>query len=105
MKYLGTFMLTVTGGIESPSDIDVKKIIPSVGAEVDDYLLAKVIAELEGKDLPKLMGAGREILVLVLVGRGVAVSSGTVGVGVADAGGDAPAAAEKKRRGKKKKAR
>uniref|UniRef100_A0A7S1XG57 60S acidic ribosomal protein P2 n=1 Tax=Compsopogon caeruleus TaxID=31354 RepID=A0A7S1XG57_9RHOD len=98
MKYLSAYMLAVMGGNESPTEDVIRGILSSVGAEIDDTILAKVMSELEGKDLMDVMAAGREKLASVPVGGAVAVGGGAGATGAVDAGGDAPAAAEEEKK-------
>jgi ribosomal protein L12E/L44/L45/RPP1/RPP2 len=51
MKYLAAYLLANLAGTEQPSAKDVKKILSSVGAEVDAAQLDKLISSLEGKDV------------------------------------------------------
>merc|ERR1712196_483726 len=82
MKYLAAYMLAVEGGNNTPSESDVKDILGSIGAEVDEAQLSTLFAQLEGKDLKELLAAGLEKLPQMGGGGG---------------GGDgAPAAEEKK---------
>lgn len=86
MKYLGAYMLAVLGGNSSPDAGDIKKILASVGAEVDDSVLERVMGELSGKDVFDVISQGREKLSSVPAGGGA----------VAAAGGAAAAPAEEK---------
>jgi large subunit ribosomal protein LP2 len=51
MKYLAAYCLATLGGNASPSADDVKKILESVGVNVDDAQLEKAISALKGKNL------------------------------------------------------
>lgn len=77
-------MLAVLGGNASPAAEDIKKILGSVGAEVEAATLDRVMKELSGKDIFEVIGEGKEKLAAVPSG------GGAVGGGAA-AGGDAPA--------------
>jgi large subunit ribosomal protein LP2 len=81
MRHLAAYMLLVTGGNASPSAQDVKDLLSKAGISADDERLTTLLAELNGKSLPELIEAGKDLL---HVGGGVAA---------APAGGAAPAAA------------
>ena len=51
MRYVAAYLLASLGGNESPSAKDIKKILESVGINVDDEKLNKVVSELDGKDI------------------------------------------------------
>lgn len=94
MRYVSAYLLAVLGGNATPSNADLQKILSSVGIEVDDERLNKVINELKGKSVEELIAQGREKLSSMPSGGGAAVSSApTAG---------APAAAEEKKEEKKK---
>lgn len=59
MRYLAAYLLSVLGGNESPSEDDIKRILSSVGIEVDGVLLKKVVTELSGKDINELIAEGK----------------------------------------------
>ena len=86
MKYLSAYLLAVLSGKEAPSAADVTKILEGSGAEVDEAKVAKVVAELAGKDLDALIKTGKD--------KFSAVPSGGAAAAPA-AGGAAPAAAKK----------
>ncbi|XP_064540949.1 large ribosomal subunit protein P2-like [Drosophila montana] len=52
MRYVAADLLAVLGGPESPANVDLEKILSSVG----------VIKELKGKSIDDLIKEGREIL-------------------------------------------
>ncbi len=70
-------MLAVLGGNAAPSAADIKKILGSVGAEVEEDTLARVMAELSGKDIFEVIEQGKEKLASVPSGGGVAAAAGT----------------------------
>ena len=49
MRYVAAYLLAVLGGNESPKAADIKAIISSVGIDIEDEKLNKVIEELAGK--------------------------------------------------------
>ena len=58
MRYLGAYILATMGGNLAPSAEDLKKILNSVGAGIEEERLEKVITLLKGKDLEQLMAEG-----------------------------------------------
>lgn len=92
MRYVAAYLLAVLGGKESPSAADIEKILGSVGIEADATRLAKVVADLAGKNLEELIAQGREKLSSMPVGGGVAAAA-------APAAGGAPAAAKEEKKG------
>jgi large subunit ribosomal protein LP2 len=51
MRYVAAYLLANLGGNDSPSAKDIKNILESVGVDVDDEKLKKVVSELDGKDV------------------------------------------------------
>ncbi|CAL9198212.1 unnamed protein product [Musa hybrid cultivar] len=95
MKVIAAYLLAVLGGNTHPSADDIKCILESVGAEVDDGRIDFLLSEAKGKDVTELIAAGREKFASVPSGGGVAA----VAVAVASGGGAgaAPAAEEPKK--------
>ncbi|XP_062161480.1 large ribosomal subunit protein P2y-like [Alnus glutinosa] len=96
MKVIAAYLLAVLGGNTSPSAEDLKNILGSVGAEVDDDKIELLLCEVKGKDITELIASGREKLASVPSGGGggaVAVAA----TGGSGGGGGAPAAAESKK--------
>merc|ERR1712071_126715 len=54
MRYVAAYLLAVLGGNSSPSTLDVKKIIESVGVSYDEEK-ASMVKNLEGKDINELI--------------------------------------------------
>ena len=94
MRYIAAYLLAVLGGNEQPSAADVKKILSSVGVEVDGERLNKVISELEGKDVNEVIAAGSKKL--AKFGGGAAVAGAAAG-GAAAGGAAEEAAAEEEK--------
>ena len=82
MKYLGAYLMAVIGSKESPTAEDVKQILDAGGIEVDDEMLNRVIAKMEGQSAHERVSAG--------TGKFAACGGGGGGGG---AGGGAAAAA------------
>ncbi|XP_022150520.1 60S acidic ribosomal protein P2-1-like [Momordica charantia] len=95
MKVVAAYLLAVLGGNPSPSAGDVKDILGSVGAEIDEDRIELLLSNVKGKDIAELIASGREKLASVPSGGGgiVAVSAGGGGGG----GAAAPAAEESKK--------
>ena len=51
MRYVAAYLLAVLGGNENPTAADIEKILGSVGIDVDEEKLGKVISELKGKNI------------------------------------------------------
>ena len=99
MRYVAAYLLANLGGNDSPSANDIKKILESVGVNVDDEKLNKVVSELNGKDINEVIAAGKEKLAGIPTG-GVVSSGG--GGGAAAAGGSEEAAKEEEKKEEKK---
>jgi len=95
MRYVAAYLLAVLGGNENPSEADVKKILSSVGIDVDAESLKKVIAQLKGKNLEELMAEGRKKLAsMPAAGPAVTAAPAAAAAGAAKQA-DAPKAKEK----------
>ncbi|KAL9416441.1 hypothetical protein AB3S75_039604 [Citrus x aurantiifolia] len=92
MKVIAAYLLAVLGGNANPSAVDLKNILGSVGAEVDDERIEFLLSEVKGKDITELIASGREKLASVPSGGGVAVAAAAPAAG----GAAAPAAEAKK---------
>lgn len=68
MRYVAAYLLAVLGGNSNPSNVDIEKILSSVGIEFDGDRVKKIIADLSGKDVEELMAKGREKLSSMPVG-------------------------------------
>ncbi len=51
MRYIAAYLLLKIAGKESPTAADVKKVISSVGIEVDEDRLSSFLSEIDGKDI------------------------------------------------------
>lgn len=54
MRYVAAYLLARLGGNDNPDAADIKKILESVGAEVDEDKLQHVVSELRGKDIDEV---------------------------------------------------
>lgn len=95
MKVIAAFLLAKLGGNENPTSNDLKKIIESVGAEIDETKIDLLFSLIKDHDVTELIAAGREKMA-ALSGGGPAVAM------VAGGGGGGAAAAEPVAESKKK---
>lgn len=75
---IATYLLAVLGGNTNPTAEDLKAILSSVGVEADNSKIELLLSQVRGRDLTKLIAAGREMLASVPSGGGdgVVVASG-----------------------------
>ena len=88
MKYVAAYLLAHLGGKEQPSAADVKKILESVGATVEEDKLNFLMEQVKGKNPTELIAEGKSKLASVPTGPAVAAAAPA-------AGGAAPAAEKK----------
>ncbi|XP_075693713.1 large ribosomal subunit protein P2 [Rhinoderma darwinii] len=77
MRYIASYLLAVLGGNDSPSIGDLKKILDSVGIELDKERAEKVISELKGKKIDDVIAQGNTKLASMPAGGAVAVAAST----------------------------
>ncbi|CAL9120315.1 unnamed protein product [Musa acuminata var. zebrina] len=94
MKVIAAYLLAVLGGNISPTTGDVKGILESVGADVDEKI-ELLLSQVGGKDLTELIATGREKFASVPCGGGIAVAVAAP-AGGSGGGAAASAAAEPK---------
>ncbi|KAM5138508.1 large ribosomal subunit protein P2 [Mantella aurantiaca] len=99
MRYIASYLLSVLGGNDNPSIADLKKILDSVGIELDKERAEKVISELKGKKIDEVIAQGNTKLASMPSGGAVAVAA--AGSAAPAAGGSAAPAAEEKKEEKK----
>jgi large subunit ribosomal protein LP2 len=51
MRHLAAYLLLQSGGNNSPTAADIKKVLGSVGIEADNDRLNTLLSELNGKDI------------------------------------------------------
>ncbi|KAI8330212.1 60s acidic ribosomal protein-domain-containing protein [Chlamydoabsidia padenii] len=86
MKYLAAYLLLTTGGKANPTAEDVKNILNTVGAEIDEERVSSLIAALSEKNIAQLLEEGKEKMSSVPSGGAVAAASAAAsGTGAADA--------------------
>ena len=69
MSEAAALMLCILGG-KSGSAAEITAVITAAGAEVDEAKVAAIVADIEGKDINELLGAGMEKLKDVPMGGG-----------------------------------
>jgi large subunit ribosomal protein LP2 len=74
MRFVAAYLLATLGGNASPSKDDVRAILGSVGAEVDEAKLEMLFKEVDGKDIAALIAAGREKLAFASRGADAAAA-------------------------------
>merc|ERR1712224_463484 len=75
MKYLAAYCLAALSG-KKPSADDLKKILTSVGVEVDSEKLNTVVASLKDKELHEVIAAGLTKVGSLSFGGGAGSSAG-----------------------------
>ncbi|CAO3598228.1 unnamed protein product [Absidia cylindrospora] len=88
MKYLAAYLLLTTGGKANPTADNVKNILNTVGAEIDEERVSSLIAALADKDAAQLLEEGKEKMASVPTGGAVAAAGAGAAAGAA---ADAPA--------------
>ncbi|OAY75567.1 60S acidic ribosomal protein P2A-like [Ananas comosus] len=96
MKVVASYLLAVLAGNSAPSAEDLRSILESVGAEVEEERIELLLSEVKGKDITELIASGREKFASVPSGGGVAAVAVAAGGG-GGATAAAPAAAEPKK--------
>ncbi|KAM0925767.1 hypothetical protein ACQ4PT_004015 [Festuca glaucescens] len=91
MKLVAAYLLASLAGNPSPNKDDVRKILDSVGAEVEEDKMEMLFKEVEGKDVVELLAAGREKFAYAPTGGSAGMDSAP-----ATSSGDATAAEKKK---------
>jgi len=84
MKYLAAYLLATLGGNASPSEKDIKKIISTIGADVDDEKVAAVVAALNGKDIDEVIADGFSKLSAAPVASGSSGAAADSGAAAAE---------------------
>ncbi|CAG2175730.1 unnamed protein product [Oppiella nova] len=73
MRYVSAYLLSSLGGNKNPSQEDIKRILSSVGIEVDAEKAAKVVKELNGKSIDEIIA---KVISAVIESIGRAVIGG-----------------------------
>uniref|UniRef100_UPI00358E24C0 large ribosomal subunit protein P2 n=1 Tax=Myxine glutinosa TaxID=7769 RepID=UPI00358E24C0 len=77
MRYVAAYLLAALGGNSSPTAVDIRKILDSVGIETEDDKLTKIIKELKGKNVNDVISAGFGKLASMPAGGAVVAPSST----------------------------
>ncbi|CAL9054419.1 large ribosomal subunit protein P2A-like [Musa acuminata AAA Group] len=96
MKVIAAYLLAVLGGNISPTGDDLKSILESVGADVDEKKIELLLSQVHGNDLTELIATGRDKIASVPCGGGGAVAVAAIAGGGGGASA-APAVAEPKK--------
>nr|CAD1833954.1 unnamed protein product [Ananas comosus var. bracteatus] len=99
MKVVASYLLAVLAGNSAPSAEDLRSILESVGAEVEEERIELLLSEVKGKDITELIASGREKFASVPSGGGVAA------VAVAAGGEAAPPLPRQPRRSPRRRRR
>ncbi|KAG7559095.1 hypothetical protein ISN45_Aa05g007030 [Arabidopsis thaliana x Arabidopsis arenosa] len=97
MKVISAFLLAKLGGNENPTSNDLKKILESVGAEIDETKIDLLFSLIKDHDVTELIAAGREKMAALSSG-GPAVAMVAGGGGGGGAGSAAEPVAESKKK-------
>ncbi|GMI06704.1 hypothetical protein TrRE_jg6415 [Triparma retinervis] len=89
MKHIAAYMLLKLGGKSATAD-EVTAVITAAGGEADADAVAKLVADLDGKNVDELLASGMEAMKDIKMGGGG-------GGGGAAAGGEAAAAVEEEK--------
>lgn len=71
MRYLASYLLLKQSGVNNIRDTDIKELLGSVGIDVDEQKLSKVLSELTDKDIDELIKLGSAKLASVPSGGSV----------------------------------
>ncbi|EGT58650.1 hypothetical protein CAEBREN_18564 [Caenorhabditis brenneri] len=74
MRYISAYLLSAIGGNASPQAEDVKKIIQSIGADVDEEKVNAVVSAMQGKTLSEVITEGKSKLAAVPSGEAAPTS-------------------------------
>ncbi|CAI4371037.1 BAQ_1a_G0012390.mRNA.1.CDS.1 [Saccharomyces cerevisiae] len=87
MKYLAAYLLLVQGGNAAPSAADIKAVVESVGAEVDEARINELLSSLEGKgSLEEIIAEGQKKFATVPTGGASSAAAGAAGAAAGAAG-------------------
>ncbi|EER09683.1 ribosomal protein L12eI, putative [Perkinsus marinus ATCC 50983] len=62
LKVAAAYCMAYVAGQESPSEADVKKILESVSAPIEEEQIKSLVSQLDGKDIAALIKDGKEKL-------------------------------------------
>ena len=58
LKYVSAYLMEVVAGNANPSAADVKKVLKSIGANVDEDVLNTMMKNVQGKNVHELIASG-----------------------------------------------
>nr|ALS04730.1 hypothetical protein [Pseudodiaptomus poplesia]ALS04960.1 hypothetical protein [Pseudodiaptomus poplesia] len=93
MRYVAAALLAALGGQDINAK-NLKKILSSVGVDVDDEKVEKVVSELAGKSVDDLLAEGKDKVGSVPAGGAAPASGGAAPAGAAPAAAAAAPAAK-----------
>ena len=65
MKYIAAYMLSKLGGKEEPTFEDIKRILESIGIEIEEDKINELISKLRGKNINEIMKEGKSKLSII----------------------------------------
>ncbi|XP_019256595.1 PREDICTED: 60S acidic ribosomal protein P2B-like isoform X2 [Nicotiana attenuata] len=75
MKVIAAYLLAQLGGNTNPSADDLRKILNSVGAEIDESKIELLLSQVKGKDITELIAAGKQQLASTSMAFGCGAAS------------------------------
>ncbi|XP_009613358.1 large ribosomal subunit protein P2-like [Nicotiana tabacum] len=78
MKVIAAYLLAQLGGNTNPSADDLRKILNSVGAEIDESKIELLLSQVKGKDITELIAAGKQQLASTSMAFGYGAASSVV---------------------------
>ncbi|OIS97097.1 PREDICTED: 60S acidic ribosomal protein P2B-like isoform X1 [Nicotiana attenuata] len=78
MKVIAAYLLAQLGGNTNPSADDLRKILNSVGAEIDESKIELLLSQVKGKDITELIAAGKQQLASTSMAFGCGAASSVV---------------------------
>lgn len=94
MKYVAAYLLAQLGGNDAPSQADIKKILSSVGIEVEASRVDSFLSEVSGKSVDELIKAGSSKLASMPAAGAAAPAAAAPAAAKAEAKAAAPAKKE-----------
>eukprot|EP00591_Stephanopyxis_turris_P004887 CAMPEP_0195511286 /NCGR_PEP_ID=MMETSP0794_2-20130614/3662_1 /TAXON_ID=515487 /ORGANISM="Stephanopyxis turris, Strain CCMP 815" /LENGTH=114 /DNA_ID=CAMNT_0040638853 /DNA_START=95 /DNA_END=439 /DNA_ORIENTATION=+ len=84
MRHIAAYLLLRLGGNDAPDADAVTNVLTAVGVDADADAVAKVVADLSGKDLDALIAEGSKKLAAVPTGGGGGGGGGAGGAAAAE---------------------
>jgi len=96
MRHVAAYLLCVLGGKAAPEASDISEVIESVGGEVNQESIEKLLNDIGEKDINELIAEGKAKISNVSIGSGASTGASTATT-AAPAASSAPAAAPEKK--------